>query len=166
LVGVRASCCRWLCVVDVVSAWVVTPSCVWLARHWGFSYWSSRPLWRECGCCPLAGMCHRVCVRRVVVLSVLDFCMFHLVAQCANVKSLLFVVWSACVVFVVSCVVQLLSSLSSCLKKKKKNCTFCFACCCNDGGVTKNTAQYYMIVKSPPITVPEKPPLNIVSFFI
>jgi hypothetical protein len=46
--------------------------------------------------------------------------MFHPVARCANVNSLLSISLSSCVLFVISCVVKLLSSLPSCLKKKKK----------------------------------------------
>jgi hypothetical protein len=51
----------------VVGAWVVTPSCIWFLCHRGSSYWSSRSLCRDCGCCPLACRHCHVCVGRVVV---------------------------------------------------------------------------------------------------
>jgi hypothetical protein len=71
-------------------------------------------------------------------MSVLDFYMFHPVARCANVKSLLSVVVSVCMVFIVSCVVQLLSLLPSYLKTKQKNCTLCFTGSSNVWGRYRN----------------------------
>jgi hypothetical protein len=69
-----------------------------VARHRGSSYWSSRPLCRDGGCCPLAcRRCH-VCVGWVVI-SIFDLRMFRPVARCASAwsRSCLFPDLRACV---------------------------------------------------------------------